>query len=493
MGPYGRPVPDPLVRRTWVTGLILVSLAMGGAGCQNASAYEPGARSAADPLSPGVGNGGYDVSHYGLDLRYTPSTGVLSGTATISMTATQDLSSFSLDLRGMRVSAVRVGGVAAAFEHPRGKLIVTPATGIDRAAGFTVAITYSGKPGPLLTRGGDTGWLHTSRGALALGEQEGADTWFPANDRPGDKARFDVSMSVPNGLTAISNGLLARGVPAAETGGAGYRRWTWHQDLPQATYVVAMVIGKFDYKPSEITLDTEGGGTQTLPLYNFVDSTFSPRQKAAIGRMLRTQRAILDRFIARFGDWPFSSVGAIVVRTPRLGDDDSMETQGIPTLPVPAGSSQTPSWSTFAHEYAHQWFGDAVTPGAWADLFLNEGWARFGEIYNAELAGPPFDLPSLKPSGSWRVPPGRPPGPDDLFTDSVYDRSARGLEVLRHAVGDATFFKIAHDWIAQNRYGNATHADFLDLVARDVAGSGRGAAFDVPRWFSHWFYDRGKP
>src|SRR5688500_19187198 len=66
----------------------------------------PGAPGIGDPYYPLDGNGGYDVAHYDLDLRYDPATDVLSGTATVEATATQDLSAFNLDFEGLEVRAV---------------------------------------------------------------------------------------------------------------------------------------------------------------------------------------------------------------------------------------------------------------------------------------------------------------------------------------------------------------------------------------------------
>ena len=70
-----------------------------------ASAATPGAAGIGDPYYPNAGNGGYDVAHYGLDLSYQPSTNRLTGVATITARATQDLSTFNLDLEGLTVPA----------------------------------------------------------------------------------------------------------------------------------------------------------------------------------------------------------------------------------------------------------------------------------------------------------------------------------------------------------------------------------------------------
>src|SRR3712207_737367 len=82
-----------------------------------ADRYEPGSTSGGDPYFPTAGNGGYDVQHYDLTLSYDPATGRLDGTAVATLTATADLDSFSLDLRGLTATSVTVDGGEASYEQ----------------------------------------------------------------------------------------------------------------------------------------------------------------------------------------------------------------------------------------------------------------------------------------------------------------------------------------------------------------------------------------
>ena len=80
---------------------------------------------------------------------------------------------------------------------------------------------------------------------------------------------------------------------------------------------------------------------------------------------------MLEFFEERFGDYPFNSYGAIV-------DDDSvgyaLETQ------TRSFFSRNAFEGTVAHELAHQWMGDHVSPERWADIWLNEGWATYRRV-----------------------------------------------------------------------------------------------------------------
>ena len=105
-----------MIIRALVTASLLIAVAAAPA----AADFTPGAAGAGDPFYPNAGNGGYDVRHYALKLDYEPQNEQLAGDVTISARATQDLSSFNLDLRGFNVSSVTVNG-SAASSRARGR------------------------------------------------------------------------------------------------------------------------------------------------------------------------------------------------------------------------------------------------------------------------------------------------------------------------------------------------------------------------------------
>ena len=213
-------------------GLVVAALVFTGAvaGVPAASAEPaPGAPGLGDTFFPGAGNGGYDVGHYGLDLRYDPSDRILHATATIDATATQDLSSFNLDYDGPRIKSVSVAGAPAQFTTGGRELVVTPPAPIIGGTAFTTVVRYAGRPRPITDAdGSQEGWFETEDGALAVQEPRGAISWYPSNDTPTDKAAFDVSITAPRSLKAISNGALVerrRRGPRTTWSWRGGRRW----------------------------------------------------------------------------------------------------------------------------------------------------------------------------------------------------------------------------------------------------------------------------
>lgn len=425
-----------------------------------------------DPFFPRAGNGGYDVSHYALALRYTPSTKRLRAVARIKAAATQGLSRFDLDLRGFRVVSVRVNGAPAGVRRHGQELLVRPRHPLLNGERFKARVRYRGRPHPVTDPDGSPdGWIPTNDGAFVAGEPQGAPTWFPCNDHPTDKATYDFRLTVPNGLVAVANGKL-------EARKRHRRRTTyvWSEDSPMATYLATATIGRFEVSRSR---------ADGIHSYIAVD----PTESAAAAAVLAKSAAILDLYGRRFGEYPFSQTGAIVDHAPSVGY--SLETQ---TRPLFDGA---PDQVTLAHELAHQWFGDDVTPSSWPDIWLNEGFATWSEWYWAQHSGgrsTAAEFDSLYATDRddtrfWNPPPADPGKPENLFDGTIYVRGGMALEALRQRVGDAVFFRILRDWLRSHRYGNASTRQFIDLAEQD-------SGIDLADFLRAWLYrpiQRGKP
>ncbi|HSU35692.1 MAG TPA: hypothetical protein VLJ88_08530 [Propionibacteriaceae bacterium] len=226
-----------------VASLVLVLIGSAGpATAEFKQAPKNGAAGIGDPYFPKDGNGGYDVKHYNLNLRYNPRTDKLSGVASIRARATQSLARFNLDLNGLTVQAVRVNGASTKWRRSGDELIIRPKKALAKGAYFRVRIRYSGIP-RLLTEPalGDSGVFRTDDGAIIAGQPHVADTWFPVNDHPLDKATYRFEVTVPKGVEVVANGYL--------DGIDRHRRsttWIWVAADPMASYLATATIGQFD-------------------------------------------------------------------------------------------------------------------------------------------------------------------------------------------------------------------------------------------------------
>lgn len=457
-----------LPRRT-LPALLAGALALSHAPAQ-ALEPTPGSASSGDSLIGGRGNGGYDVDHYDIDLRWRAASRSIAGTTAVRATATQDLSRFNLDFQDLRIRSITVGGKPAAWSRKGFELTVRPAGPIAEGERFTTVVRYAGQPQPYRHRQlGRTGWIRTRDGATALSEPYGSETWFPVNNTIRDKATYAISVDVPNRLKAASNGRLARRV-------VGERRtvWHWREDRPMAPYLPTVSIGRFQM--------FRGKTASGVPLLTFVDASLGKERRAR-----RELREIVDLMQRRFGPYPMETSGLII---DKINVGYALETQSRPVLPGFA-----PGY-LIAHEIAHQWFGNSVTPSDWSDIWLNEGFATYAEwLYDAWRYKKPrtphrqfrFLYEIYGPRAAfWDTPPGDPGSVSRLFASPVYDRGAMTLQVLRERVGDRAFFRILRRWAQANAHGSVTTEDFIALAER-VSGK------QLDRLFEVWLYTPGKP
>ncbi|MEU2929794.1 M1 family metallopeptidase [Streptomyces sp. NPDC007251] len=448
---------------------VVALLALTATACDGGVHGTPGGSGVRDPYFPKAGNGGYDVGHYDLALDYTPGTRRLTGTAVITARATQDLSAFDLDLAGLHVDSVTVEGRKARFNRAGQELTVRPHDDLRKGETFSTTVRYSGIPHTLTDPDGSKeGWLPTADGALGLGEPVGSMAWFPSDDHPFDKASYDITVTVPEGLQAVSNGELA-----GQSTRGGRTAFHWHVAQPMATYLATVAVGRFGL--------TRGTGPHGLPILTAVD----PTQAKASEKVLAQLPAVIKWEETNFGPYPFSSTGAIVDRP-----DDSgyaLETQNRPVFPG------APDTGTLVHELAHQWYGDSVTPKSWQDMWLNEGFATYAEWlwwedHGGESCRQTFmDYYNGKDRTVWAFPPAKPSSAAHISDGPVYQRGAMVLQKIREKVGDDTFYAIIQGWAAAHRHGSASTADFTAYVQKKAPHQ------DFSEIWKDWLYGDGKP
>jgi aminopeptidase N len=472
------------MRRATVAGVVAVALVLGGCtgdgdpapagtpdGPAPAPTFSAGAEGIGDPYFPSYGNGGYDVAGYDLTLRYDPPSGRLTGTATVTATATQDLASLNFDLAHLTAGRVTVDGAAAQAKADGNELVVTPAAGIPAGRSFTVVVDYGGEPRPIRNQAlGEGGWLRTSDGGFALGQPESASTWFPVNDHPADKATFKLAMTVPDGVEALSNG-----VPGERTSADGWTTWTWREDAPMASYLATVVIGQY-----RVTSTTHDG----KPMVTAIPVSLPADGPAA--RSIARTGEVADFLATRFGPYPFDAYGGIVIDDNRVGY--ALETQTRPAYGNVFFNSG-PNLTVVAHELAHQWFGDSVALERWQDIWLNEGFATYAEWLWQDHEGEAtvdqiFDRNYQRIT--WTAKPGEP-GPDGLFGQAVYIRGGLTVHALRRTIGDQAFFALLTSWTTEQRNGNATTEEFIAAAEKAAGGKDLGSFFDA------WLFGTTRP
>ncbi len=433
----------------------------------------PGAPGVGDPYFPLDGNGGYDVADYALEVDYEPATDTLTGTATVRARATQALAALNLDLRGLEVGSVTVDGAPARHERDGEELVVTPEAPVADGADFTAVVRYGGVPETIEDAFGTSGFFHTDDGALVVGQPDVAATWFPVDDHPSDPATYTIAVTVPEGLTAVANGVLE-----GSTTAGGRTTWTWRAAEPTASYLVGLGIGDF-------AVDAyEAGG---IRFWDAVDPDVDglPVARAALAR----QPEVIEHLAGLFGPYPFTAAGGIVDDVPEMGFALENQTRPVygPSFFTDAVSGET----VVVHELAHQWFGDTRPLARWSDIWLNEGFATYAEWLWDEREGrgtaqERFAAETARPPGDpfWTVRIGDP-GPDALFDEAVYVRGAMTVHALRTAIGDEAFSRLLPRW-TERAAQPASRAEFVAL-AEEVSGQ------ELDELFTTWLDTPNKP
>lgn len=431
---------------------------------------DPGAPGLGDSLYPHLGNSGYDVQHYTLDLTvHDVSAGDLEGITRIEAKATQNLSSFNLDFMDFEITTITVNGRPADFKHSQRELTITPSTRLAENETFTVEVQYQGSPEDARSASlpFQIGWITFEGGSFVLSEPDGAASFYPVNDHPLDKATYTLRVTVPEPFEVGANGVLTETTDNGET-----TTFVFEARDPMASYLVTINIDEFDIETSQ----AENG----IPIRNYFPTDLSKDYR----RPFERQDEMLVYFSDIFGHYPFEVYGALVIDR-RFGA--ALETQTLSIFSIAMlDTSLTSSEEVVAHELAHQWFGDSVSVGDWSDIWLNESFATYAQVLWLEHTQDRRAVDErirqmyavVLQNRESMSPPGEPPA-DGLFNLGVYYWGALCLHALRLEVGDDAFFDILKTYHEQYEGGNARTADFI-AVAEKVSGKELSAFFD--RW-----------
>lgn len=434
-----------------------------------------------DPFYTTLGNGGYDAQHYHMVLNVDLAESHLENRLTLDAIATQPLSRFNLDFLGFEIHSLTVNDVPAEYERTFGELTVIPAAPLAEGEAFQVMVHYSGTPEDMTKYESlGTGWNFYLGGVYVVSEPSGSAQWFPVNDHPRDKATYSFSVTVPEPYVVAANGLL-QGV---DEHADGTRTYHWVSEHLMASYLVTVNIAEFALEEQE--------GPNGLPIRNYFPARLADRASESFARTAD----MVAFFSDVFGPYPFEAYGVVVTDTPLFF---ALETQTLSVF----GLESIPGTITYAlmggadavenivaHELAHQWFGNSVTPANWEDIWLNEGFATYASGLWFEHDRGPEALEaymhdqylSIRNQG---YTPGSPQ-PNNLFGNGIYPQGAWTLHALRHEIGEEAFFTLLPTYAERYQYSNISTAEFIAL-AEEVSGQ------DLTEFFDVWLYSGELP
>ena len=337
---------------------------------------------------------------------------------------------------------------------------------------FVIKIGYEGTP----QRTGLAGFVFGKRNGIplvyTLSEPTEASSWFPCNDLPTDKTLLDIKITNDSSMISVSNGILF-----SEELYGDRKTYHWKTVYPISTYLIALYSSDYEtFSDQYISVD----GKDTMSLFYYVLPDKLEEAKVDFSEHVE----ILNYFSKTFGEYPFIKEKYGVAEF--LWTSGAMENQTITGVASSLIGGKKFFLDFFVHELAHHWWGNAIGPKTWKDIWLNEGFSSYSEALYFEYKGGTKALQSTmreKYSSDFSGILSEPGA--YLFTSTVYDKGAWVLHMLRWEVGDSVFFKILREYFNHYKYSNASTSDFIE-VCETVSKK------DLQKFFNQWLEGEGE-
>ena len=418
---------------------------------------------------------GFDVTKYEIYLTVNEQTHFVSGRVKAYVTAEETITSIPYNLMGLSVSEAKVNAAAVTFTHNNG--IVTLPANFTAGQQFTTEVTYSGttslSPAPY-----NIGIIYGNNTCFTLSDPDASRYWWPCYDHPWDKAVVDLHITMRGDWLVACNGLRASIVD----NGNGTKTHNWLGSNPMATYLACFTAGPY------VEINQTAGD---IPIQNFVQQS----HYSAAATDFASLPQILQFYETQFGEYPFEKYGNAVVNMTTYG---AMEHQTMTTLGYQFIPGNHSGEVTIAHELAHQWYGNSVTPLTFKDVWLSEGFATYAELlwthhrfgwdsacaylensfhqYYINFENANSTLPNIIYD----------PPFNNYFYPQSYEKAASVLHMLRLQIGNAAFFQLLQNWYNTYHQSNVITAEF-QAMAEQISGQ------DLTQFFQQWIYSRGIP
>ncbi len=377
------------------------------------------------------------------------------------------------------IDSVKLNALSLTFTHTSNILTVNLDRTYNPSETFRIRVYYRHNN---VT---DKGFYASNGMVFTDAEPEGARNWFPCWDKPSDKALTDLIVKVPSSVVLGANGSLA---DSTRTGDTIYYHWNNRNVV--TTYLTTL-IGKVNYNLDVMYWKKISNPNDSIQMRFYWNAG-----ESGLANIKSKMPSMVTRYSNLFGEYPFEKVGFATANN--LFTWGGMENQ---TMIILAPNY----WSegVVTHEFAHQWFGDLISPGTWADIWLNEGFATYNEALWKEFTtsyssyktsitsnassymGSNPGIPIYNPSWAVITPP-----QNTLFNYAItYAKGACVLHMLRYTLGDTLFFNALKSYATDTlefKYKNAVTADFVTKM-NSVTGQ------NLNWFFDQWIYQPNHP
>jgi len=419
----------------------------------------------------------YDVHFYKLDLTVQNNSVYMSGHAEMRAKVLQPIANITLQLHeNLTIDSILLNNDTASYTRATDILTVNTNGILNANALFNLVIYYHGNA-PSTGQGAiGNGFSNNAAKKVtwSLSEPYSAYEWWPCKQVLTDKAdSAEVWITTDTINKAGSNGLLKNTVAL----GNGKVRYEWKTTYPIAYYLISVAVCPYN----EFIQYAHPAGADSILIQNYLYKTTTEAERAGINRTPE----LIELYSAKYGLYPFAKE--------KYGHTEAvfggaMEHQTMSTM----GDI---GFGVVSHELAHQWFGDMVTCGSWADIWLNEGFASYSEMVALE------NLVSIEEATNWmsdamnmaraaqktvfvndslNVP--------DIFSYfSTYKKGAVLLHMLRYEINnDSLFFLGMRNYLQAHKYNTARATNFKQTMEQT---SGK----NFTAFFNQWYYNPGYP
>lgn len=299
---------------------------------------------------------------------------------------------------------------------------------------------------------------------------------FPGFDEPAFKVPFDISLTVKTEHSAISN------TPEIETTllDNGLKRIRYATTKPLPTYLIAFAVGPFDVVEWQ-NLPPNNIRKHSLPLRGIATKGKGAKFKYALKHSNEIVAALEDYFQIPY---PYAKLDIIAVPDFQAG---AMENAGAITYREqlillddnPSLQQQRRYMSIYAHELAHQWFGNLVTPVWWDDIWLNEAFATWMSYVVLDRIKPEHEFrhtlidnaframnqDSLVSARQIRQPIESNHDIDSAFDGITYNKGGGVLSMFESYLSAEKFRSGIQHYMHKFAFKNATADDFITAIA----------------------------
>ncbi len=437
-------------------------------------------------LSPGSPNHSFNVLNYKLDLDIydcflSPYPKSFKGINIITLRADSTLQSIQLNAVNTSLTIDSVGLAAVSFTHSSNILTLN----LDRT--YNAFDTVQVKIYYRHNNVSDAAFYVSSGMVFTDAEPEGARKWYPCWDKPSDKATLDLTAKVPATVKLGSNGRLADSTRVADT------IWfNWKSRDPISTYLVVM-SAKVNYNLDIVYWRNPWSPNDSIPIRFYWNAGENVTNLNNIKTKIIPMTTEFSRL---YGVHPFEKNGFATLNNQFTWG--GMENQTLTSLCPNCWSENLVS-----HEFAHQWMGDMITCGTWADIWLNEGFATYSEAlwfeytggytaYKNDINGDASGYLSSNPgwpiyNPAWAI---TTPNNNTLFNTAItYNKGACVLHMLRYVLGDSVFFAALKSYTTDAinfKFSTSVTADFVTKI-------NQATGQDLSWFFDQWVYGPNHP